>query len=265
MSELSRKSFLNPPQLDVHENGYVTLDTHWQCKQSLGPYSCFYLVQSGEGYLEHNGKKIKMQRDMAYLIPPNTPFAYWCPDRLVKLFVHFNMVGSDGLDLLRHLNEIHSCPLQAGEIDELIALYGRSSLADSYAFRRLLYGVLARMLQSYPEALLQNKSYSPLVSRAIQYIGEHLSIALSLQEIAAALFVAEVTLRKHFKREMGMTPRAYIEDLVLHKAELLLKDTNLTISQISNRLGFCDQFYFTRRFSLRYRISPREYRLRAKK
>ncbi len=265
MNEISRKAFLNPPALYIHENGYVELDTHWHSDLSLGPYSCFYLVESGEGFLIQDGERVEMKPGYAYLIPPNTPFSYGCPSRLSKLFVHFNIVGSDGLDVLRNLRKIHSCPLLEGELRELVSLYFQSSLSDAYAFRHLLYAVIARVLSTYPEEKMQNKSYSPLVSRAIKYIGENLSVNLSLSEVAAKLFVAEVTLRKHFKKEMGLTPRAYIEDLVLIEAELLLKNTNLTVAEIAARLGFCDQFYFTRRFTLRYRISPREYRLRAKK
>lgn len=265
MNEISRKIFLNPPQLYIHENGYVDLDPHWHSDLSLDPYSCFYLVEAGEGFLIHNGERIEMKPGNAYLIPPNTPFSYGCPSRLVKLYIHFNMVGSDGLDVLRHLGKIHTCPLLEGELSGLLSLYPKSSLSDAYAFRHLLYGVIARMLATYPADQLRNKSYSPLVSRAMKYIQENLSVGLSLAEVASSLFVAEVTLRKHFKKEMGLTPRAYIEDLVLLEAELLLKNTGLTVAEIAARLGFCDQFYFTRRFTLRYRISPREYRLRAKK
>lgn len=213
----------------------------------------------------HNGERVEMKGGNAYLIPPNTPFSYGCPSRLSKLYVHFNIVGSDGMDVLRNLHAIHSCPLLEGELSELIFLYQQSSLSDAYAFRHLLYGVIARMLSTYPEEKLENKSYSPLVSRAIKYIGENLSVGLPLSEVASALFVAEVTLRKHFKKEMGLTPRAYIEDLVLLEAELLLKNTALTVGEIAARLGFCDQFYFTRRFTRRYRLSPREYRRRAQK
>ncbi len=199
------------------------------------------------------------------MIPPNTPFSYGCPSKLVKLYVHFNMVGSDGLDMLRNLRAIHTWPLLPGELAKILSLYPQSSLSNAYAFRHLLYGVIARMLATYAEEKMQNKSYSPLVSRAMKYIQENLSVGLSLSEVASSLFVAEVTLRKHFKKEMGLIPRAYIEDLALLEAELLLKNTGLTVAEIAARLGFCDQFYFTRRFTLRYRISPREYRLLAKK
>ena len=174
MHEISRKAFLNPPALYIHENGYVDLDTRWHSDLSLDPYSCFYLVEAGEGFLIHNGERIEMKPGNADLIPPNTPFSYGCPDRLVKLYVHFNMVGSDGLDALRNLRAIHACPLLPGELAKLLSLYPQSSLSDAYAFRHLLYGVIARMLATYPEEKMLNKSYSPLVSRAMKYIDENI-------------------------------------------------------------------------------------------
>ena len=45
-------------------------------------------------------------------------------------------------------------------------------------------------------------------------------------------------------------------------AERQLKQTKLSIAQISERFGFCDQFYFSRRFRARYGLSPQQYRKR---
>ena len=40
----------------------------------------------------------------------------------------------------------------------------------------------------------------------------------------------------------------------------LLRRTDLSIQQISDRLGFCDPCYFSRRFHKRYGLSPKQYR-----
>lgn len=260
MNHFSKSGYLNPPGLDIIGSGYVHLDTTWRHNNSQSPFSCLYLVEAGSGILTIDGQDIVMEKDCAYLIPANVKFDYRCEDTLVKLFLHFNVLGVDGLDILRNLQEIHACSLTGKEIADIVALYRGTTYADSLAFRHILYGILARILDTYPAALMENKAYSPMISKAMYYIQSNLSYKLSCKTIADELFVAEVTLRQHFKKETGQTPRQYIEDLILFKAKLYLKTSNMTINQISNLLGFYDQFYFSRRFVSRYGISPKEYR-----
>lgn len=263
IQELTRE-YLNPPELHiVSDCGFVELDSRWQHTDSLQPYSCLYLVAEGEGVLTLNGEEIVMRPGNAYLMPASTVFSYRCDRRLVKLFFHFNILGVDGLDLLRNLQEIHSVPLREGELEGMLQLT-KGNLAQSLAMRHRLYDLVSRLLATYPAERMQPKTYSPLVSRAMEYIQANLSYNLSCSEIAEALFVAEVTLRQKFKREMGRTPRKYIEELVLFQGELMLKTTRMSVSQISGTLGFCDQFYFSRRFVAQYKQSPREYRRQEK-
>lgn len=260
MKEKFGKEYLNPPELRVLADAeYVELDSRWRHIDSLQPYSCLYLVAEGEGVLTRNGEDIVMKPGNAYLMPAGMKFSYRCDDRLVKLFFHFNILGPDGMDLLRHLQQIHSVPMHEGELNEMLCLAG-GELAQSLALRHKLYDVISRLLATYPAELMQPKTYSPVVGRAMEYIQANLSYNLTCGEIAEALFVAEVTLRQKFKRETGRTPRKYIEDLVLFRGELMLKTTRMSIAQISSTLGFCDQFYFSRRFVAKYKLSPRQYR-----
>jgi AraC-like DNA-binding protein len=59
---------------------------------------------------------------------------------------------------------------------------------------------------------------------------------------------------------MGVSLSAYIERQIMHEASRLLLQSKLTAGEVSERLGFCDQFYFSRRFSAFFGISPREFR-----
>lgn len=263
IQEMTRE-YLNPPELNiVSDSGYVELDSSWHHTNSLQPYSCLYLVAEGEGVLTLRGKEIVMRPGNAYLMPAGTVFSYRCDRRLVKLFFHFNILDTDGMDLLRNLQEIHGVPMCEGELEEMLRL-NEGELAQSLALRHKLYDVVSRLLATYPAEQMRPKTYSPLVSRAMEYIRANLSYNLSCKEIAEALFVAEVTLRQKFRKETGRTPRKYIEELVLFRGELMLKTTRMSVSQISSALGFCDQFYFSRRFVAHYKQSPREYRRQEK-
>ena len=54
----------------------------------------------------------------------------------------------------------------------------------------------------------------------------------------------------------------YVNDRLFYYAEQQLRLTDRTIKEISEQLGFCDPFYFSRMFTQRFGTSPKEYRRR---
>lgn len=62
------------------------------------------------------------------------------------------------------------------------------------------------------------------------------------------------------RRFSGKTPGEWIEGFIAEEARALLKSTNLTIQQISYRLGFPTQSFFGKFFKRVVGLSPKEYR-----
>jgi AraC-like DNA-binding protein len=60
----------------------------------------------------------------------------------------------------------------------------------------------------------------------------------------------------------GYAPLNYLNHLRLQRAVELLNTTDQPIKQISDQLGFSDQFYFSRAFNKIYNHSPSEHRRR---
>ena len=63
-----------------------------------------------------------------------------------------------------------------------------------------------------------------------------------------------------FKEHMGMTFLAYLNDVRIHKAAQLLKNTNLSITRIAAETGYNDVNYFCRIFRKKMNRSPGNYR-----
>ena len=80
------------------------------------------------------------------------------------------------------------------------------------------------------------------------------------EEIAKEMFVSPSKLRNTFKAETGITLGGYIDDMVFFRAKKLLGSKKFSVGDISTKLGFCDQFYFSRRFKEKYGKTPSKYR-----
>ncbi|MGL1935288.1 MAG: AraC family transcriptional regulator [Fibrobacterales bacterium] len=78
------------------------------------------------------------------------------------------------------------------------------------------------------------------------------------QEMAKYCNLSEVQLRRVFKKEIGHSPKVYVDSVKMnHAAQLLKKDFSVGI--VSDLLGYSDQFHFSRRFKSILGASPREY------
>ena len=87
---------------------------------------------------------------------------------------------------------------------------------------------------------------------------------LTLKEICDALYTSKSTLSSRFRDEVGMSIGKYIDYRVMISAECDLTSSERSILEISDSLGFCDQFYFSRRFKEKHGLSPREFRKNTK-
>jgi len=101
---------------------------------------------------------------------------------------------------------------------------------------------------------------NPIVRNALKLVNENFTVNYSVNNLAKRFSVNENYLGQLFKKEIGEPFTAYLTRLRLVYACTLLKNTDLSIKEISNKAGYADYFYFARLFKREYGITPSEYR-----
>jgi AraC-like DNA-binding protein len=115
----------------------------------------------------------------------------------------------------------------------------------------------------YASALMSEKSRNrqDAVIRVIRYkIHQNWSDALDMEKLALEQNVSYVWFRKAFKDIIGTSPGQYHLNIKIEKAAEMLKNTDLSISEIAYKTGFETEFYFSRIFKKKMNIAPSEYR-----
>jgi AraC-like DNA-binding protein len=102
--------------------------------------------------------------------------------------------------------------------------------------------------------------YEDLTSRAITFMKQNMSKKIGLEDMANHCEVSVSHFCLLFKRKTSHTPIEFLNNLRIQQACQLLDLTNLNISEISDKLGFSDPFYFSRVFKKSIGQSPRDYR-----
>ena len=160
----------------------------------------------------------------------------------------------------KRTRNVNSPPLPAGELDRLLALYRRRDYGAALLLKAAITALTADMAQSGALEEQVIRDYSPAVADTIRYIRRHLSLQLSVRELAGRLYLTPNALGRQFRQETGLTIGRYIDDLLFFSAQAQLIRSDKTIREISDALGFCDPFYFSRRFKQRYGQTPGAYR-----
>ena len=156
--------------------------------------------------------------------------------RLTKL----GMVSDEIFDLV---NEFHKKSAGARNVNKL-----SEELAD----------LLRRFIDIIESS--SGADVSELVHTVLVYIQQHYREELSLDIVAEHAAVTSPYLSKRFKKEMGIGLSNYINEFRIKKAAELLENSNLSLAEIAQAVGYSNQQYFTRIFTKMKKKSPGEYR-----
>ena len=241
---------------------------------------CLIYCRSGHGTIVLNNESFPVtpgdfflttwNHSISYQPDPECPYILWCihvipsfPERQKIYFVpfHFPMPQFDEYHCRK--NE----PLPGFE--ELF----HTVLADNAPLVQLMRYVISCYERQCPEQLLRQfvsmlvyelqllrhavgVSASSQLQLIVGEIDRHLEDHDILDWVRNRTGLSTATIHRLMRREFHTTPGKFIRSRKLHFAAELLRETNIPIADISERLHFCDSFYFSRLFKQEFGCSP---------
>ena len=123
------------------------------------------------------------------------------------------------------------------------------------------------------ESYAMNDAYSmvdamdqQLLKNIEQYVVQNMSRGqISLEEMANVMGMGRVPFFHKVRDLTGKTPAELVRDLRLKHACILLKRTNINMSELSTSIGFITAENFIKVFKEKFGLSPLEYRLKHRK
>ena len=237
----------------------VRIDSSWNYQNVVSPYTRIYIPIEGEGEIISNGQSYVLKKGYGYVVPTMTEFNCKCEDSLEKFFAHVSLTCEGGTDVFWGLNKVLQFSDNEGILEKLITLTGREDLSSVIEIRSLLLASIIKAVRENDVTLGEIKSYSTLINNAMAYINANLSASLTVKDIAENLFISVITLQKRFKKETGSSVGKYVDERLMTCCAKELVEGKLGIGEISDKYGFCDRFYFSRKFASFYGISPKRF------
>ena len=240
---------------DIKRYVHLSVDTCKEIKPVTVNYFDLTFVTRGSLTYYLNNRKYVLTDGDAIFVPPNTLRKRDSTDKSVS-YTSFNfyLLDSVNLDLDIFLPKIIS-----NNIIDLLSINGNVNLLNlSYEKEKLV-----NLLNYIILEIMQNQNSHDInqyVNIATQYIDEHLDSKLSLEVISNYLSLSKEYFAKLFKTETGKTVGEYIASRKMRLAKQLIRDNELSLSEISKLLCFEDYNYFSRAFKKNCGISPIYYR-----
>ncbi len=252
--------YINRIQLFLQLYGYANVSNQWRGTVHNPACSRLYYVKSGSACITTaDNVRHTLRAGRWYLLPARCSFTYGCEEEMEHIYFHLKLCDFDEIDLLSAAGQPLSLCLPEMYAQELMAYMGLDDVHSGLNVKQLVYGVVLRFVEHF-RLPVERSDYSPCIYHSLRYIKQNLSVKLTISEIAENVFVSKSTLTKSFQKELGMSVNAYVTEAVMSEAGRMLLTSNVSILAVSEKFGFSDQFYFSRRFKEKFGVSPRDYR-----
>ena len=106
----------------------------------------------------------------------------------------------------------------------------------------------------------QENAEVPVIKRAKEYIREHQGEKVSLGNVAKAVNMSAFYFCKMFKKAAGINFTDYLSRVRIERAQNLLLNPNLRVSEIAFEVGFQSLTHFNRVFKKITGQSPTDFR-----
>lgn len=251
-------------ELEILEVAHASLGPEWNFKNVSYRFSQLYVPTKGFGQLLLETETIDLKPGNIYIIPAGLQYSCHCDGHLEKYLVDFCLSFPDKTDILT--GKRHVILQNKPEVSNRIVSASKNH--DPLAVLKLksaLYECLSFVPEISSYSNLDVPSYTFVTQSALAYINANLSAQLTIEQIANAHFISKLTLQRHFKADIGVSIGKYVDQRLLAKAEYYLMNPTMTIKEISEILGFSDQFYFSKKFTQHHGINPSAYKRLYKK
>jgi len=252
-----------PLQIEMLEFGKNSIGKAWEQHLPAQPFNrIFHLTAGARGEVVLDRRRIPLRSGRMYLIPLETPFRMrWFPSGAFG-YVHFTAKDSSGLDVFRETRQVLDRPLPpwmktlAPLIHHPLTQPG-DALALPVAY---LAAIVAFVRMADVEALWLRAAAAQPLQQVLTLIQERNSARLRVHELAVVAGMSSAALSQAFRRGFGHSLKSHLTQDLLQRVIRELTNTNKTVRQIAQELGFSRATHLAATFRRVFGLPPLKYR-----
>ncbi len=241
-------------------------------KPPIGPKTRYHyiihVIISGKVAFGSNPSKPEtvLHGGQIYAIYPNDVSLFKpLPDEPVEqYFLGFDAKNDE---IVRYLGLTKNNPVQnftdfkriSRAFDNLIDCWLNSN-KDKFLFLMYFYNLLQALKPQNSVVDTEKSNFKDVFAYAIRYMEDNLYRNMTINELTDYLKIDRSYFSKIFKKQFMYSPYQYYLRIKLLKAQTMITSTDLTVTEISEKFGFCDIAAFSQAFFRQFKMRPNEYR-----
>lgn len=224
-----------------------------------------WCVLSGKGRVSIEGATYPVQAGTCWIFTPGSqPVATHDPRTpLTVLAVHLDFLDQEN-QLLAEFSGFTTCqPIQLPDARRLQLLAQFMAGANPQGEEGILAVWQLLHLLKHPEGQPADRVDRRL-QKVIRRVTEQVAKSWTVSEMASLAGLSPSRFTALFREHLHQSPRQFVINLRMNRAETLLLESDLTQAEISEMLGFTDVYFFNRQFTKRHGQSPGRFRRQRK-
>ena len=254
-------------RLRVHLIGifYTEVGPGWSScgKQESDHLHHIDLSLTGHRQVVFRGEVLNVEPGVAFWIPGNTPLErrYCEPSKV--LFFKFRCEWLPGVDPLLDWEGRRPGPIARFDANFWRPWWHQKhkpTFNDLLQAQARILDWIAGAVPNLDEVICQHVQTHSQFSTVFDLIERKLSPNLRIEELARAYGTTLHAFSMAFARNTSMSPKAYLKRRLNQQAVQLLLTSDLKIKEVAGKLGFSDEFHFSRFFRAANGMPPSHYR-----
>ncbi len=229
-------------------------------ERRLGRHLFDYVV-SGQGYVECGGEAFEVEAGDLVYVAKWSRASYGADPYEPYEKIWFGAEGTAIEALIKcYLGDKRLAVRKNAPIEPFLRLksiVSQSEYDEKAVMKEILEIIMC--LSELPEHS-ESDGHRELALRIRDYIDHRLDANLSLDELADEFHLSKRHVIRVFKEKYGETPSSYHAEARFKAATRYLADTTLSVGEIAQELGYCDQSFFSQTFKKYCGHYPTEYR-----
>lgn len=220
-----------PNKLNTHDHSYAQL----------------VIPLEGQLYIETNKKEYLINNDYLGYLSPNCIHGYKSNDsnRFIVMNIPGQMIKKEDIKKIDGASKLL--------LDE------RWKAIETLLISEIKEGVSSKSL-NYLFFYIYDLMYKSVDYKSTRFVKENYAREISIKDLADMEHYNVSYFTEWFKKKMNLSPLEYIQKTRIEKAKELLVNTNYTILEIAQQVGYSHNSSFSRIFRSFEKISPASYR-----
>lgn len=269
ITQIQALQFIEQFKFKLNSAVYWELDATWRTKDRIVDDSMFFIFFKGSAYVKIKEEEQLCSPGSIVFMPEGYEQTWWVDPKINKEIIelyclHLDPLNAWNMNLFKLFTtmfiKIKNIDYWRERFIQYVALFNTNKELGQNTGNAFMKELLTAMIFQDFEIGSSKVSVDPRIIKVLEHIHEKYNQDITVEELADISRLSSAQLRKIFYQELQVNPKEYIYTYRLKQSMEMLKYSNLTIKEISYKIGFNNDHYFHNLFKKNFNITPSEFR-----